>query len=165
MMKAKVRIHTSFAKYLDAANWVHGNGKRAPLCCSILTGGFEMGFPSPATDYIEERISLDKLFISHPSASYFMKSANTCWHAGITQGALLIVDCSATPCDGSVVVCKLAGDFHIRRFRTHPYKHLKSLGDDGRKERINTDDDGIFGVLMHAVNDMRTMEFDDNPVI
>lgn len=125
-----------------------------------------MGFPSPATDYIEGRISLDKLFISHPSATYFMKAANTYWRAGITQGALLIVDCSATPCDGSVVVCKLAGEFHIRRFRTHPYKHLESLGGDGRKERINADDDdGIFGVILHAVNDMRTMEFDDNPVM
>lgn len=86
-------------------------GKHAPLYCSILMGGFEMGFPSPATDYIEERISLDKLFISHPSATYFMKAANTYWRAGITQGALLIVDCSATPCDGSVVVCKLEGGF------------------------------------------------------
>ncbi|WP_391524186.1 phage minor tail protein L [Enterobacter mori] len=25
MVKVKVRIHTTFAKYLDAANWVHGN--------------------------------------------------------------------------------------------------------------------------------------------
>ncbi|EMJ7956582.1 HumD family translesion DNA polymerase [Enterobacter chengduensis] len=125
-----------------------------------------MGFPSPATDYIEERISLDKLFITRPSATYFMKAANTYWRAGITQGALLIVDCSATPCDGSVVVCKLAGEFNIRRFRTHPYKHLESLGGDGRRDRINTDDDdGIFGVILHAVNDMRTMEFDDNPVM
>jgi len=39
------------------------------------------------------------------------------------------------------------------------------LGGDGRKDRINTeDDDGIFGVSLHAVNDMRTMEFGDNPV-
>jgi DNA polymerase V len=128
--------------------------------------GFEMGFPSPATDYIEARLSLDKLFISRPSATYFMKAANTYWRAGITQGALLIVDCSATPCDGSIVVCKLAGEFHIRRFRTHPYKHLESLDSIERKYRINTEhDDGIFGVIMHAVNDMRTQEFDDNPVM
>lgn len=68
-----------------------------------------MGFPSPATDYIEERLSLDKLLISRPSSTYFMRSANTYWRAGIQQGALLIVDRAATPCDGSVVVCKLAG--------------------------------------------------------
>lgn len=124
-----------------------------------------MGFPSPTTDYIEQRISLDKLFISHPSTTYFMR-ANTYWRAGITQGSLLIVDCSATPCDGSVVVCKLAREFHIRRFRAYPYKHLESLDGIGRKDRINTeDDDGIFGVITHAVNDMCTQEFEDNPVM
>lgn len=125
-----------------------------------------MGFVSAAADYIEERISLDKLFISHPSATYFMKAGNSYWRAGITQGALLIVDCHVTPCDGSVVVCKLAGEFHIRRFRMHPYKHLESLGGDGRKDRVNSEgEDGIFGVVTHAVNDMRNMEFDDNPVM
>ncbi len=30
---------------------------------------------------------------------------------------------------------------------------------------MSKDDDGIFGVIMHAVNDMRHMEFDDNPVM
>lgn len=128
-----------------------------------------MGFPSPATDYIEERLSLDKLLISRPSSTYFMRSANTYWRAGIQQGALLIVDRSATPHDGSVVVCQLAGEFHIRRFRTHPYRHFEHLAGDGRREKINQDEadenDGIFGVIIHAVNDMRTMEFDDNPVM
>ncbi|ELY4455915.1 hypothetical protein SMZ63_002480 [Cronobacter sakazakii] len=63
-----------------------------------------------------------------------------------------------------VVVFKLTGEFHIRCFRTHPYKHLESLSGDGRKDRINTeDDDGIFEVILNMVNDMRTMEFDDNP--
>lgn len=124
-----------------------------------------MGFPSPATDYIEERLSLDKLLISRPSSTYFMRSANTYWRAGIQQGALLIVDRSATPHDGSVVVCLMAGEFHIRRFRTHPYKHLESLDGDCRKDRISTDDDEIFGVILHSVNDMRTQEFDDNAVM
>nr|WP_210454772.1 S24 family peptidase [Pantoea ananatis] len=128
-----------------------------------------MGFPSPATDYIEERISLDKRLIAHPSATYFMLSATAYWRAGIHQGALLIVDRSATPCDGSVVVCRLTGEFHIRRFRLHPYCHFESLTGDGRKEKIDPDstdeDDGIFGVVTHAVNDMRSMEFDDHMVI
>ena len=84
------------------------------------------------------------------------------------QGALLIIDRSLTPCDGSVVVCCITGEFHLRRFRLHPHKHYERL-DDGRSEAINTQDvdesDGIFGVVTHAVNDMRTLEFDDTPVM
>jgi DNA polymerase V len=128
-----------------------------------------MGFPSPATDYVEDRISLDKHLITHPSATYYMTAGNTYWRAGIQQGALLIVDRSANLCDGSVVVCRLAGEFHIRRYRLHPYRHFESLAGDGKREKINPefagDDDGIFGVVTHAVNDLRTQEFDDNPVM
>lgn len=32
-----------------------------------------MGFPSPAADYEEMRISLDEKFIKHPAATYFMR--------------------------------------------------------------------------------------------
>lgn len=76
-----------------------------------------MGFPSPATDYIEDRISLDKQFISRPQATYFLRAGNTYWRAGIKQGALLIVDRYLAPCDGSAVVCCITGELHIRRFR------------------------------------------------
>lgn len=127
-----------------------------------------MGFPSPATDYTEDRISLDKQFISRPHATYFLRAGNTYWRAGITQGALLIVDRSLTPCDGSVVVCCISGEFHIRRLRLYPNKHYERL-EDGRAERIDPhfsdENDGIFGVITHAVNDMRTLEFDDCPVM
>lgn len=36
-----------------------------------------MGFPSPAQDYVEERISLDKRIIARPAATYFMRSVAT----------------------------------------------------------------------------------------
>lgn len=128
-----------------------------------------MGFPSPAQDYIEDRISLDKQFIAHPSATYFMRAGNTYWRAGITQGALLIVDRSLTPSDGSVVVCCIAGEFHLRRYRLRPYRHFESLAGDGHRDKIDPEaadeNDGIFGVITHAVNDMRTGEFDDCPVM
>lgn len=40
-----------------------------------------MGFPSPAADYEEMRISLDEKLIKHPAATYFMRAANTCYRA------------------------------------------------------------------------------------
>lgn len=36
-----------------------------------------MGFPSPAADYAESRISLDQQLIRHPSATYFMRAADS----------------------------------------------------------------------------------------
>uniref|UniRef100_UPI003AEFD423 S24 family peptidase n=1 Tax=Kluyvera georgiana TaxID=73098 RepID=UPI003AEFD423 len=51
------------------------------------------GFPSPAADYVEQRIDLNELLIQHPSATYFVKaSGDSMIEAGISDGDLLVVD-------------------------------------------------------------------------
>lgn len=62
-----------------------------------------MGFPSPVTDYVEERISLDQRIITRPAATYFIRAGSTHYREGILSGALLIVDASLGPCDGSFI--------------------------------------------------------------
>ncbi|QMG41427.1 hypothetical protein HVY60_12895 [Citrobacter freundii] len=47
-----------------------------------------MGFPSPASDYVETRISLDQQLISQPAATYFMWASHSHFREGIIQGAL-----------------------------------------------------------------------------
>lgn len=49
-----------------------------------------MGFPSPAQDYVEECISLDKHIISRPAPTYFMRAGFTHYREGIISGALLV---------------------------------------------------------------------------
>lgn len=34
----------------------------------------QCGFPSPAQDYVEQRIDLNELLVNHPSATYFVKA-------------------------------------------------------------------------------------------
>lgn len=128
-----------------------------------------MGFPSPAQDYVEERISLDKRLITHPSATYFMRAGNTYYREGIVKDALLVVDSSLSPCDGSLLVCSMDNEFRIKRYRTYPQPHLINL-ENGNKERLPDDsecDSGrvVFGVITYIINDARTGEFDDCPVM
>lgn len=68
-----------------------------------------MGFPSPAQDYVEQRISLDQRIITRPAATYFMRAGATHYREGILRGALLVVDASLSPCDGSLLVCADGG--------------------------------------------------------
>ena len=128
-----------------------------------------MGFPSPAQDYVEERISLDKRIIVRPAATYFMRAGATHYREGIMNGALLVVDASLNPCDGSLLVCRMDGELRIKRYRKHPQPHLEDL-QTGRREEIPVHDDGtspnaIFGVITYCINDMRAGEFDDCPVM
>jgi DNA polymerase V len=51
------------------------------------------GFPSPADDYLEERLSLDKYLIKHPDSTFFVKvEGHSMTGAGIYPDDILIVD-------------------------------------------------------------------------
>lgn len=127
-----------------------------------------MGFPSPAADYEEMRISLDEKFIKHPAATYFMRAATTCYRAGILQGALLVIDASLKPCDGTLLVCAMEGEFRVKRYRLVPKPHLEDLS-SGRKEALPGEEENcppaVFGVITYIINDARAGEFDDCPAI
>ncbi|HBV7788730.1 LexA family transcriptional regulator [Escherichia coli] len=124
-----------------------------------------MGFPSPASDYVETRISLDQQLISQPAATYFMRASRSHFREGIIQGALLVVDASLSACDGSLLICAIDGEFRIKRYRTNPQPHLINL-ENGRREEHPTDDGfTVFGVITYIINDARNAEFDDCPVI
>lgn len=74
------------------------------------------GFPSPAADYVEMGISLDRSLIDHPEATFFFRAAGAALEAaGIFDGDLLVVDRSVTPGPGHVVVAVADGEFVIRR--------------------------------------------------
>ena len=129
-----------------------------------------MGFPSPASDYVETRISLDQQLINQPAATYFMRASRSHFREGIIQGALLVVDASLSACDGSLLICAIDGEFRSKRYRTHPQPPLVNL-ENGGMEALPVDDGGyssapaIFGVITYIINDARNGEFDDCPVM
>ncbi|HAJ7584270.1 HumD family translesion DNA polymerase [Escherichia coli] len=128
-----------------------------------------MGFPSPAADFVESRISLDERLIQKPAATYYMKAGETIYRCGIMKDALLVVDASLNPCDGSLLVCESEGEFKVKRYRTHPKPHLENVS-NGRREKLPGHDENatgthpIFGVITYIINDARYGEFDDYPL-
>ncbi|CAM6703749.1 TPA: LexA family transcriptional regulator [Enterobacter hormaechei subsp. xiangfangensis] len=129
-----------------------------------------MGFPSPAADYVESRLSLDEALIQKPAATYYMRAGETIYRCGIMKDALLVIDSSLKPCDGSLLICDCNGEFKVKRYRTYPQPHLENVA-NGKKERLPGNDEGIsgslpiFGVITYIINDARTGEFDDCPVM
>lgn len=127
-----------------------------------------MGFPSPAADFAESRISLDRLLIAHPSATYFLRAGESYRRPGIQRGALLVVDSSLNPCDGSIIVCAMGGEYRLKQYRKLPSPYLENLANGAREELPESDAEGsdaVFGVVTYIINDGRVGEFDDNPVI
>src|SRR4030065_87338 len=60
---------------------------------ALLRGAVPAGFPSPADDYVEQRISLDEHLIQHRESTFFMRVAGDSMRGlGIFNGDLLVVD-------------------------------------------------------------------------
>ncbi|PLX41270.1 MAG: peptidase S24 [Deltaproteobacteria bacterium] len=88
-------------------------GGRWPL----FAHGVKAGFPSPADDYLEGRISLDEYLIRNKEATFFLRvEGDSMEGEGIFDGDILVVDKSLTPEHGSVVIAVLEGEFTVKQF-------------------------------------------------
>ena len=82
-----------------------------PLYGSKVTAGF----PSPADDYVEGRLSLDEHLIQHKDSTFFVRArGNSMVEAHITDGDLLVVDKSLIPQFGDIVVAIIDGEFTVK---------------------------------------------------
>jgi DNA polymerase V len=80
--------------------------------------GISAGFPSPADDFIETRISLDDELISNKDATFFAKvSGQSMIGAGLDDNDLLVIDRSLAPENNKIAVCFLDGEFTVKRLR------------------------------------------------
>lgn len=83
-----------------------------------LFEGVRAGFPSPAADFIDVSIDLNKHLIKHPSATFYARAkGDSMKDAGIFDGDLLIVDKSIDPADGKIAICFVNGEFTVKRIK------------------------------------------------
>jgi len=76
------------------------------------------GFPSPAEDFKEVRISLDKELIKNEEATFYARvRGNSMIDANIEDGDLLVIDRSIEARNGKVAVCMIDGEFTIKRLK------------------------------------------------
>ncbi|MGK3708873.1 LexA family protein [Arthrobacter sp. IK3] len=76
------------------------------------------GFPSPAQDYYDGGLDLNKHLISDETSTFIVRvSGDSMTGAGISDGDELIVDRSLKPRDGSVVVAILDGELTVKRLQ------------------------------------------------
>ena len=82
----------------------------------IILGRLPAGFPSPADDYLEGKLDLNRHLIKHPAATFFVRvTGDSMIGAGIHSGDLLVVDRSLEPADKNVVVAVLDGELTVKR--------------------------------------------------
>lgn len=78
------------------------------------------GFPSPADDFIEERIDLNRMLVKNKDATYFVNATgDSMVDAGIQPGNFLVIDSSlaADAKDGMIVVACIDDQTTVKRLR------------------------------------------------
>ena len=84
----------------------------------VFLDSVSAGFPSPATDYMENKLDLNEYLIKHPAATFIVKAKGPSMSdAGILSGDLLIVDRSITPKSNDIVIASIFGDLTVKKLQ------------------------------------------------
>ncbi|MEG3111742.1 MULTISPECIES: translesion error-prone DNA polymerase V autoproteolytic subunit [Pantoea] len=111
------------------------------------------GFPSPAQDYVEQRLDLNELLVQRPSATYFIRvSGDSMIEAGISDGDMLVVDSAMKAEHGNIVVAAIEGEFTVKRLQLRPFIQLIPMNSAYSPININSEEGlEIFGVVTFVI--------------
>tara|TARA_B110001454_G_scaffold55763_1_gene54476 strand:- start:67 stop:507 length:441 start_codon:yes stop_codon:yes gene_type:complete len=92
--------------------------KKKQILTPVFLDSVSAGFPSPATDYMENKLDLNEYLIKHPASTFIVKAKGlSMTDAGILSGDLLIVDRSITPKSNDIVIASIFGDLTVKKLQ------------------------------------------------
>ena len=139
------------------ARTIYATDLSAEHCQPLFESRVPAGFPSPAADYEEDRLDLNRYLIRHPAATFFVRAVgDSMIGAGIHCGDLLIVDRSLEPKDKSVVIAAIDGELTVKRIRMEKKKiTLEPENESYSARQIMEDTDfQVWGVVTSVIHNL-----------
>ena len=116
------------------------------------------GFPSPATDYVEDDIDLNAHLIKNiPSTFLIRVQGKSMSNIGIHDGDLLVVDKSLNPKNFSTVIVNVNEELVVKNFIKEKDQSFLTSGSKKFKDKINLTENpeifiwGVVTYVIHAV--------------
>ena len=120
----------------------------------LIEEGISAGFPSPADDFKEVRISLDKELVKSKESTFYARvSGDSMIGAGLDDGDLLVIDRSLNPENGKIAVCFIDGEFTVKRIKKEKNK-LYLIPENKKYETIELKGEDqliIWGVVEYVI--------------
>ena len=112
------------------------------------------GFPSPASDYIENPIDLNQLLIKKPNATFLMRfKGEGMIFSGIKEDSILVIDRSLKPKNGDIVVASIGGEIFCRKIIIGRKKLLVTdCLNNKTKDLNNVLEFNFLGVVTSSIN-------------
>ncbi len=112
------------------------------------------GFPSPALDHMEQKISLDALFDLDAPHTYLVRvSGESMIGAGIYDGDILVVSRSLNAGHGDIVVAALNGEVFVKRLHMQ-HQQIILMPENPRfspRHILEGDELLIWGVVRNSI--------------
>jgi len=116
------------------------------------------GFPSPAEEFTELSISLDKILIKNPPATFMAYvDGNSMVNIGIHSGDIIIIDKSLSAISGDIIVAILNGEFLIKEL-SYIDKMPILIPHNNNYPIIHIDKNmefQVWGVVIHSIRSFR----------
>lgn len=131
------------------------------LSMPYADGGIRAGFPSPAQDYIDRSLDLNRDLISHPAATFYARVVGVSMiDAGIDEGDILVIDRALTPRQGDIVVAFINGEFTVKYIDLSQQDFgkilLKPANDKFEPITISDNDEfTVWGVVSKIIKNLR----------
>ena len=114
------------------------------------------GFPSPATDYVEDDIDLNTHLIKNAPSTFLIRvQGKSMSLIGIHDGDLLVVDRSLNPKNFSTVIANVSEELVVKTFVREKNQSFLTSGSNKIKDKINlTENPEIFiwGVVTYTIH-------------
>ncbi len=120
--------------------------------------GIRAGFPSPAQDYMEQAIDLNKEIVKHPASTFYGRVVGDSMRdEGIEEGDILVIDKSLELMDDDLAVCFIDGEFTVKRVRLETdAAWLVPANPDYPKIKVTADNDFIvWGIVTYTIKKNR----------
>ena len=113
------------------------------------------GFPSPATDYIEEDIDLNVHLIKNVPATFIIRvQGKSMVDVGINDGDLLVVDKSLTPKNFSTVIANVHDELVVKSLVQERDKKFLTSGSKEFTDRILINEEEDIDLNMHLIRNV-----------
>ena len=84
-----------------------------------MVEGIHAGFPSPAEDYTEPVLDLNRYVIKNPASTFYARiSGDSMVGVGIQDGDIVVIDKSLETANDQIAVCFIDGEFTLKRIHT-----------------------------------------------
>ena len=133
-------------------------GSKVSLVLPVADGGIRAGFPSPAQDYLESGIDLNRELVKNPSSTFFGRvSGDSMAGAGIEDGDLIVIDKSIQASEGDVAVCFVDGEFTLKRIHIeNDFVWLVPENPKYRRIKVTPDQNFmVWGVVTYSIKKIR----------